>query len=136
MTNPPPGWYPDTQSGSNSMRYWDGQAWTNQTAASAYAVPIVPEKKTERNGLAITGFVLGLASVLSSCMFVGGIFGIAGIIFSILGLKSRYRGLAIAGLITSVVGILITVLMIVGILFSLPYLDSLNYSGFTNDKFY
>lgn len=34
--NPPPGYYPD---GSGGQRYWDGNAWTDQTAPAAPTAP-------------------------------------------------------------------------------------------------
>jgi hypothetical protein len=67
---------------------------------------------TRTNGLAIAGFVLGLFSVI--CCFIGPLFGILGLIFSIIALVQINRepfhggkGLAIAGIILSVLGFLV-----------------------------
>lgn len=72
------------------------------------------------NGMAIAGFVLGLLGLLTSGYVV--IFQILGLIFSIHGLKKatllkgRGKGLAIAGLILSIISLVIFVLYILMLL--------------------
>jgi hypothetical protein len=62
--------------------------------------------------MAITGFVLGITSICLSCVpIVGAILAVIGIAFSVAGQKSvTSRGLAIAGLVLSIVAILSAVL--------------------------
>jgi hypothetical protein len=57
---------------------------------------------SSNNGFAIAGFVLSILS-----WFVLWPLAILGIIFSAIGMKSERRGLAIAGLIIGIVGILL-----------------------------
>jgi hypothetical protein len=60
-----------------------------------------------RQGFAIAGFVLGIVSIISVCLFYLTVIpGLLAIIFSALGIKSSQKGLAIAGLILGVTGIL------------------------------
>ncbi|MCX5155383.1 DUF4190 domain-containing protein [Streptomyces sp. NBC_00291] len=80
--------------------------------------PWSPVPTPPSNGLAITGFVLGLLSVLACPTMVGPIaLGIAGIVFGALGRGKANRGeagnggLALAGLILGSVGIVIGVLV-------------------------
>jgi hypothetical protein len=40
MSQTPPGWYPDQNTGG--QRYWDGNAWTEQTSPAASAGPAAP----------------------------------------------------------------------------------------------
>ena len=68
--------------------------------------------------MAITGFVMGIISILLLCTFYGSfinlIVGGLGITFSAIGRKSSTsRGLAIAGLIMSIIGVVISVLFVV-----------------------
>ena len=78
------------------------------------------------NGLAVTSMVLGIVSIVFLCLGAfGGIItlpaGIAGIIFGAIGLNqigkgtfsSASRGMAIAGLITSIIGFAIAVIFII-----------------------
>jgi hypothetical protein len=75
----------------------------------------VPAVKT--HGFAITGLVLGILSVCQCC---GGIPAIAGIVFSWLAITqinkspTAYNGksMAVAGLITSIVGLALTVVIL------------------------
>jgi hypothetical protein len=85
------------------------------------AVYVQPDS---RRGMAITGFILGLISLFLWVLFSGAgavinifVF-ILGIIFSALGMRSRsLKGLAIAGLVLSIIGALITiVIFIIGII--------------------
>jgi len=64
---------------------------------------------TQTDGFAIASLILGIFSIASLCIclgFVGIPFGILGIIFGYLGLKKGLqRGLAITGLVLSIVGL-------------------------------
>lgn len=74
-----------------------------------------------RNGFGIAALVLGILAVLSGFLFVGALFGIAAIVFGVLGRGRAKRGeatnggMALAGIVLGVVGILFAVLAGVGI---------------------
>ncbi len=76
-----------------------------------------------RNGLAITSLVLGIAALLTCWLtFPGIILGILAVIFGGIGFararadRVSNKGMAVAGLITGVIGAVIgTVLLVVGI---------------------
>ena len=62
-------------------------------------------------GKAIAGFVLGLVGMLAWCLPVFGLpITIAGLVMSILGLKSTNRGIAIAGVVLNSVGLVFTLI--------------------------
>lgn len=63
------------------------------------------------DGFAIAGMVLGIVSIVLCCFsFLNFILGIAGIILSILGVKSyKYKGCAIAGIVCSAAGTMLSV---------------------------
>ena len=88
---PPPGYAPY------------GQAFT----------PAAP--KQGNSGMAVAGFVLGIIALVPCFWFFLQIPGILGLIFSIIGLRAtknglrKGRGLAIAGLAMSIIGIVATV---------------------------
>ncbi|MCY0923615.1 MULTISPECIES: DUF4190 domain-containing protein [unclassified Streptomyces] len=80
--------------------------------------PWAPTPPPPSNGLAITGFVLGLLSVIACPTLVGPVaLGIAGVVFGALGRGKANRGeagnggLALAGVILGSVGIVIGVLV-------------------------
>jgi len=92
-----------------------------------YAQPVgvyAPTMPDPGKGMAITGFVMGIVSVLLLCTFYGSfidlIVGGLGITFSLMGRKSTTsRGLAIAGLVMSIIAVVISVvfvLIIIGII--------------------
>ena len=76
-------------------------------------------------GLGIAGFVLSLLSILFLSMpFLGLILAILGLIFCIIQLKKKKTGLAIAGLVISIVGTilgLIEIAMVIWIWSFLKY---------------
>jgi len=60
-----------------------------------------------RLGLAVTALVLGLLSVGLSVVLVGGLIGVAGLVFAVVHLLRRPeqpRGMAVAGMVLSIVG--------------------------------
>jgi len=75
---------------------------------------------TPTDPLAITSMVLGIISILASCMYIGIIFGIPAVICGHLSIKKITRasvttggkGMAIAGLITGYIGSFISLCLI------------------------
>lgn len=66
-----------------------------------------------KNTYATVSLILGILSIVTGCFCLGGILGILGIVFFVLSQKSNGRtGAATAGLITSIVGILIALVML------------------------
>lgn len=63
----------------------------------------------KQSGFGIASLVLGIVSILLACVGIGIFPAILGIIFAIIGfvVKDRKRGTAIAGLICSIVGVII-----------------------------
>jgi len=92
-------------------------------AFAAYFAPQVPpaiaatNQPRNNNSFAIAGFIFGIVAFLCCCKFL---FGALGIIFSLIGLSQisqrpdlyEGRGLAIAGIILSVLSILIALALI------------------------
>lgn len=128
-----PGWYPDN---AGTLRYWDGMQWTEHTApelrqpeAHQYAPPVLPQQGYPQpyasqpsvyaprlvgtgapNGVATAGFIVGLVSVFLPLIF-GLAVGATGLVLSIVGaVKSSTtgtgKGLAVAGIVLSSVGII------------------------------
>ncbi len=139
--HPPAGWYADPEDPSQ-QRYWDGSAWTAhrmpaapaQSAPSAQSGPSSyvaaqglssPQPRPETSGAAIVALVLGILSIIAC-------FGpITGIPAMIVGRRATRDvemaqgrleggGLATAGfwtgLVGTVLGVLLAVLLVVGLL--------------------
>ncbi len=72
------------------------------------------ETKKDRKGFCITALVLGIIALVCFCLWYISIpCGILAIIFGILGIKSESKGLAIAGLITGSIGLIVSTLIII-----------------------
>ena len=116
MDAPPPGYPPNAgyAQGPQGPGYPPNAAYTPyQSYGYPYAYPPMPPMPLP-NGMAITGMVLGIVGAVTSLFYVGGFIGIIGLIFSIIALRAvgrgqaGGRGMAIAGLVTSVIAILVT----------------------------
>jgi hypothetical protein len=69
------------------------------------------EPEQQSSNTAISGMVLGILSIPCACVpLIGFPVAVVGIIFSSLALKSSGRSMAIAGLICSLIGIVLTVI--------------------------
>lgn len=90
-------------------------------------------EKKPTNGLAIAAMILGIASALTGwCYGVGLIFGIISIILAILSKKAsngRLSGMALAGLICSIFGIVISIVFWVFAIIGLTWLSEYSQSG-------
>lgn len=76
-----------------------------------------PSKSTfSPSGFSIASLVLGILSIVCCCAwYISGIFGILGLVFSIIVLvkKKPGKGMAIAGLICSAIGIIMAVILLI-----------------------
>lgn len=102
-------------------------AWQGQQPAygqPAYGAPqfgMPPVPAGNRNGLGTASLVLGILSLVTWFLFIGGLFGIVAVVLGFLGRGRAKRreasngGMALAGIVTGAVGILLTVLVIVGV---------------------
>lgn len=134
MADQQAGWYPDPSGDTSKLRYWNGAQWTDdysdaqQQAASSSAQPQVviqetaytdpiggqtqvgqayvqaPEQQT--NGLAIASLICGIVGL---CVFLP---SIAAIITGVMGRKNPVnRGMATAGLVLGIIGIVEWIVM-------------------------
>ena len=88
------------------------------SGAPPYGTPAQGPKK---NGFGIAALVLGVLSLVTWFFFIGGLFGLVAIILGFLGRGRAKRGeadnggMALAGIITGVIGLLLTGLVVAGI---------------------
>lgn len=76
------------------------------------------------NSFAVASLVVGIVAVLSGLLYVGGLLGIAAIVFGVIALRrSGSRGLAIAGIILGSLGILATILAVILVALAVPALQ-------------
>ncbi len=81
-----------------------------------------PAPAGDRRGFAIASLVLGILSLCGSVSFwCGGILGVVGIVLGALGMNSKGKGVAIAGIILSALGLILVIIFRIvfrGILFN------------------
>lgn len=91
-------------------QYFDGQGGN------------MPQQEGSK-GFAIAGMVLGIISIVCCCSwYIGGICGIVGLVLSIIALVKKLpgRGMAIAGVICSVIGLLFVVCVLLAMALYIP----------------
>lgn len=113
--------YGQGQPQNQNQAYSQGQPYTQQQSQPAKAV-VYDTMPMKNNNAAIGGLIIGIFALIGCWVpFWNLILAIAGIICSAIGLshKEKSRGLAIGGLVTSIIGLLIS------IIFSLIYLAAI-----------
>lgn len=95
---------------------------------------VTEEPKKEKKGFCIASMVLGIVALVFFCIWYISIpCGILAIIFGILGIKTINKGMAIAGLITGSIGLVVSTLIII-ILFMFGFVmgisDALDDDGY------
>lgn len=98
-----------------------------QPQAAATAPVQQPENK-ETNVLAIVSLVLGILSIVLGCCtgWIGALFGIGGIICAVFANKQGKTSLAKAGLICSIIGIVLGIIItILAAVFSVAFMSEL-----------
>ncbi len=98
-----------TESGGQYSNYQDN------TSSVPYQPTIenVPDGKA--SGLQVAGLVCGILAICTSCCYgiFGIMFGIAGLICSIIGNKNNKNGVGIAGLVCSIIGVILGVVILI-----------------------
>lgn len=80
---------------------------TNQQGQSGQTV-IINQTESNKNGVGIAGFVLALIAIFLGWLPVlGWIIWVLGLILSFVGVFKKPRGMAIAGLVISLIGIIL-----------------------------
>jgi hypothetical protein len=89
------------------------------------SIPVPPQTQPgDRRGLAIASLVLGILSLCASILwFCGGPISIVGLVLGVMGLKSSLRGLAIAGIVLSAIGLLLVIVFGIIGLISIPFIQ-------------
>lgn len=90
-------------------------------------VEVPKAENKETNVLAIVSLVLGILSIVLGCCsgWVGALFGIGGVICAVFANKQGKTGLAKGGLICSIVGIVLGILItILAVIFSVAMIGS------------
>jgi hypothetical protein len=113
-----------------------------------YPAPYPMMAPPQRSGLALTGMILGIIGLVTSIFYIGGVIGIIGLIFSIIGIRqvNRHRrpgkGMAIAGLVTSIFAIIINAIEIIAIIWFIhattncnQYADPVQHQQCVNQEF-
>jgi len=73
---------------------------------------IINQDKKQTNGIGTAGFALAIIAIFISCIpILGQIVWLLGLIFSFIGVFKSPRGLSIAGLIISLIGIILIVVI-------------------------
>jgi hypothetical protein len=91
--------------------------------APGQTVPVYatnPQVK-DRSGMSVASLILGIISIpCCVTVYVGALFGVLAIIFGALGIKSSKRGMAVAGIICGVVGLLLFAFMLIVVIMLYP----------------
>lgn len=103
------------------------QDYTANVQPQAATTASTQAENNETNVLAIVSLVLGILSIVLGCCtgWVGALFGIGGIICAVFANKQSKTGLAKAGLICSIIGIVLGILItILAVVFSVALVGS------------
>ena len=96
-------------SGNNYYSNFTGSAnYQDNTGIPSTSVQVAEQSGSDSGSLGVVGLVLGILSIICGCCGpLGVIMGIPGIICSIFGNKQKSSGMAIGGLICSIIGLIL-----------------------------
>lgn len=132
------GQYPPQQNAYNNSYNQSGYNGYNQgpNQNPYYTVPgQEPSPQKETNPMAVTSMVLGIFSIISCCASpLAVLLGIGGIVLAILSKKGKpMSGFAIAGIILSALGLVISLAFFAYYLFVLSLMKDPRYASFFNE---
>lgn len=82
---------------------------------NTYEQPTTPPESQKTDTLAVVSLVLGIAAIVLSCCitYLGIALGVGGIICAVMSKKKQKSGLATAGLVCSIIAIVVAVLLMI-----------------------
>lgn len=119
----------NNQNGNNNDQDFEKNPGYDQNLYTAPVVNQSPNYNPNYNqgsaGMSIAGMVLGILSICCCC--ISYVFAIPAFIFSIIALakKKSGKGMAIAGLITSIIGLIFSVIILITNIASRPYKEGM-----------
>ena len=138
-----PGYDTDTFGTVNEKREQTyGQSYAHQTDTDGGS--FYHSSQPHRNGFGIASMVLGILALVFFCGCINIPLAIISIIFAIIHInrKTGSIGFAIAGIVTSTISVILTVIMIVGFMYygigttSLMYSETMPFEYFMDDDDY
>lgn len=119
------------QSGEQNNGQQTGGQFSNSnyqdyTANMPYQAPVERNEMENRtNGLQIAGLVCGIAAIVTCCCYgvPAIIFGVIGLVCSIVGNKRSKSGVGIAGLVCSVIGLIAGIGMLIYYIWVIAYMQ-------------
>jgi hypothetical protein len=116
MSSVSPGWYADPE-GRPNERYWNGQAWTEQTRPLVGATTVGYGRPgmagMPRNGMGIASLVMGILGIIILPI----VFSVLAIIFGGVGIaranrgEATNKGMATTGMVLGIIGIVLGVII-------------------------
>uniref|UniRef100_UPI004056D9B7 hypothetical protein n=1 Tax=Acetatifactor sp. TaxID=1872090 RepID=UPI004056D9B7 len=96
--------------------------YQDYTSAPTPAAPQSAPQNNGTSGVAVVSLVMGIISIVFSCCYGAGvIFGIVGIICAVVGKKNGKSGILTAGLICSIIGTVLSVLVLIYFIWAVGY---------------
>lgn len=112
---------PNGNTANQQQPNFSGQSYQQSTAGQSpytyndtYSTPNTPLTNNKSNGLGIASLILGICSIAICCCYgVGAIPAIIGLILGILQNKKNANGIATAGIVLGIIGILLNVVWLI-----------------------
>lgn len=112
---------PNSNTANQQQPNFSGQSYQQPTADSSsypynnyYSTPNTPLTNNNSNGFGIASLILGICSIAICCCYgVGAIPAIIGLILGILQNKKNANGIATAGIVLGIIGILLNVVWLI-----------------------
>lgn len=112
---------PNGNTANQQQPNFSGQSYQQSTAGQSpytyndtYSTPNTPLTNDKSNGLGIASLILGICSIAICCCYgVGAIPAIIGLILGILQNKKNANGIATAGIVLGIIGILLNVVWLI-----------------------
>lgn len=112
---------PNSNTANQQQPNFSGQSYQQPTANpspynynNTYSTPNTPLTNNNSNGLGIASLILGICSIAICCCYgIGAIPAIIGLILGILQNKKNANGIATAGIVLGIIGILLNVVWLI-----------------------
>lgn len=112
--------YDSSQQYSGSQQYDSSQQYNKAWNSTQQAYGTVEPQDTVTSVMAILSLIFGIVSIVTCCIGIGLVFGIIAIVLSGISLskKKKGKGLSIGGLVTGIIGTLLSLVIVIYMIFA------------------